>query len=121
MSTKPSCKLYVYLANDAKKALILRRGPTRWFHLILWHMQTDKFEFGSWFHGRIYEDRCDLSPDGRYVVYFAANQTRHTWEQLGSNAWTAICQPPWVKAITLDVSSCGTWGGGGRFISEDEP
>ena len=91
------------------------------FHLIVWDMQTDKFEFGSWFYGRIYEDRCDLSPDGRYFVYFAANQTRHTWEKLGSNAWTAICQPPWLKAITFEVSCCGTWGGGGRFVTADDP
>lgn len=92
VSTKPSCKLHIYLANDAKKAVILRCGPTRWFHLILWHTHSDQFEFGSWFHGRIYEDRCDCSPDGRYFVYFAMTDSSNTAKPLGGHAWTAICR-----------------------------
>lgn len=121
MSTMSSCRLTLFIAPEAGRAVILRRGPTRWVHLILWNMPSDEFEFGSWFEGRIYEDRCDLSPDGQFFLYFAANQSHRNWTELGADAWTAICQPPWVKAIVLYPSGCGTWGGGGQFVTTGDP
>lgn len=121
MSTKPSCRLTLFIAPEARRAVILRRGPTRWFHLILWSMQSDEFEFGSWFEGRIYEDKCDLSPDGQFFIYFAAKQNPRTSAALGSNAWTAVCQPPWVKPVILEPSTCGTYYGGGNFVMTGEP
>jgi hypothetical protein len=40
--------------------------------LIKWHLKSDTFEIGQWFKGRIYERRCDLSPSGELLAYFAA-------------------------------------------------
>ena len=68
---KPPCRLFVIHAREQPVALILRRGPARWYHLISWRTDTDTFEHGAWFRGRIYEDRCDLSPDGELFLYFA--------------------------------------------------
>jgi hypothetical protein len=69
MSVPP--RLFVVLAREAPIGVILRRGPAAWYHVILWHTDTDHFERGAWFKGRIYEERCDLSPDGQLFLYFA--------------------------------------------------
>jgi hypothetical protein len=73
---KPPCRLFVIHAREKPVALILRRGPARWYHLIAWRTDTDTFEHGAWFRGRIYEDRCDLSPDGELFLYFALQGSR---------------------------------------------
>ena len=44
--------------------------------MIGWNLNTDEFTLGQWLYGRIYEYRCDLSPDGRYLLYFAARYGR---------------------------------------------
>jgi hypothetical protein len=37
----------------------------------MWNRTNDEFTPGSWFKGRIFADRSDLSPDGRHMIYFA--------------------------------------------------
>ena len=59
---------------------------------------TDKFQLGQWLHGRIYEPRSDLSPDGKHLIYFAINGH---WEGEARGSWTAISRDPYLKAITL--------------------
>ena len=61
----PPPRLWVVRAKDAPIAVIFRRGPSKQVELILWNMHKDTFERGQWFKGRIYERRCDLSPDGK--------------------------------------------------------
>ncbi len=109
MSTKPNCSLSVFPARDVPRAVIIRRGPSKLFHVMLWNMQTDAIQHGSWFRGMIYADSCDISPDGQFFRYCAHNGSRRTWENLGSNAWTAICRPPFLKALSMHVSHDGTW------------
>ena len=93
-----------------------RRSSTlpehKWYHLIRWQTERDAFEEGAWFHGRIYEERCDLSPDGSLFVYFChggALRPRYT------DAWTALSRAPWLYALGLWPRG-STWGGGGRFL-----
>jgi len=76
---------------------------------MLWNMQNDTIQHGSWFRGKIFVESCDLSPDGKFFRYGAHNGSRATWKNLGSNAWTAICRPPFLKALSMHVSHCGTW------------
>jgi hypothetical protein len=97
--------------------VILRRGPAAWYHLILWHTDQDRFEHGAWFKGRLYEDRCDLSPDGELFLYFALQSSRFATAYKG--AWTAVSRPPWLHALTLWPQG-HTWGGGGRFVGKRE-
>src|SRR5215469_609509 len=66
-----SCRIVGLLAAATPRVVLLRRGPTKWVQLILWHTDTDTFEEGQWFHGRIYEARSDLSPDGTLFLYLA--------------------------------------------------
>jgi hypothetical protein len=112
----PPCRIFGVLAKDAAVAVLLRRGPTRWVEMIRWDTASDTFERGQWFHGRIYERRCDLSPDGALFVYFAA---KHSARQALSDytySWTAISRPPWFTALSLwPKGDC--WDGGGWFES----
>lgn len=109
------CRLFVILAREAPRAVILRRGPTRWVQLIAWNLEDDTFEAGQWFKGRIYERRCDLSPDGRLFVYFANKLNRHTiFHSEYTYAWTAVSRPPYLTALALwPKGDC--WHGGGLF------
>jgi len=66
---------------------------------------------GQWLKGPIYENRCDLSPDGRYFIYFAYDGRPHREH---GPSWTAVSRAPWLKAIAL-YSKGSTWGGGGYF------
>ena len=65
------CRLFVYLAREAPIGVVLRRGPSAWARLSVWHTNTDSFEHGQWFKGRVYERRSDVSADGSLFVYFA--------------------------------------------------
>src|SRR5262249_44616225 len=75
-AVRPPCRLHVLLAREAPVAVILRRGPSAWYQVILWRTDRDTFEDGAWFKGRLYEERCDLSPDGELLLYFALQGSR---------------------------------------------
>ena len=109
---KTAARIYVLLARDAPKAVVFRRGPSNHVLLIKWDLAEDSFEVGQWLKGRIYERRCDLSPDGELLVYFAADFRR----SIGS--WSAVSRPPFFTALALwPKGNC--WGGGGLFFSND--
>jgi hypothetical protein len=61
-------------AAEARKAVILRRGPREHFHLIAWDLKTDTFARGQWLRGRV--RLCDLSPDGSRLLYWAGQYHR---------------------------------------------
>ena len=109
------------LAREASTAVIFRRGPSRWTRLYLWNTRTDEITPGSWFAGRLYELMSDLSPDGRHLTYVARNESKRRQEAARTSfgvdqlsAWTALCRPPWIKALGLWNASDG-WSGGAIF------
>jgi hypothetical protein len=105
------------MARDAPVAVLLRRGPTDWVELIRWDTSNDTFERGQWFHGRIYERRCDLSPNGDLFVYFAAKHNPKQFQSDYTYAWTALSRPPYFTALTLwPKGDC--WDGGGWFEAD---
>lgn len=113
--TKPvPCRLFFILARSAPVGVIFRRGPSKWVQLIKWDTSTDSFEFGQWFKGRIYERRCDLSPDGKLLIYFASKYKPSQWTSNVGATWTAISKPPYFTALALWPQG-DTWGGGGMF------
>jgi hypothetical protein len=111
-----SARLHILFARDAAKAVVIRRGPSRHVAVIGWDRKTDRFEVGQWLYGRIYERRCDLSPDGRHLVYFAMNGR---WQTRVKGSWTAISRAPYLKASTL-LAKGDCWNGGGLFVSDRE-
>ncbi len=110
------CRIYGIMARAAPICVLFRRGPSKWTQLVKWHTNTDTFEAGHWFKGRVYERRCDVSPDGRFLIYFAAKINTRTIEDTDgyTYAWTAISSPPQYKALMLwPKGDC--WHGGGLF------
>lgn len=105
-------RLHILPAKHAPTAIVIRRKPSDTFHILRWNTQTDEIEHGSWFTGRIYPWRCDVSPDGNWMVYLAQSAD-------ASTSWNGICQPPWLRT-TLDWENSGTWHGGGCFLNQDQ-
>lgn len=105
-------RVYCLLARAARRAVVFRRGPTKRVALLTWDLTTDAVVEGQWLKGRIYERRCDLSPDGQLLLYFAA-----TYRQ-PYRSWSAISRPPYLTALALWPKGNG-WGGGGQFAAAD--
>jgi hypothetical protein len=101
------------MAQVAPVAVVVRKGPAAWAQLTLWDTRRDVFTPGAWFRGRIYEEKCDLSPDGELFVY-AAFQGRRLMTST-TQSWTAVSRPPWLHALVLWPMGT-TYGGGGRFV-----
>ncbi|MEM9695075.1 MAG: hypothetical protein AAGA56_21210, partial [Myxococcota bacterium] len=76
-------------------------------------LRTDRLEMGQWLSGRIYPERCGLSPNGELLVYFCGKFRGEV------PTFTAICRPPYFTALAL-WPGFGTWGGGGFFPSDRE-
>ena len=104
--------LFVIRARSAPRAVIFRRGPSSQVLLVSWNTDTDVFEEGQWFKGRIYERRSDLSPSGNRLVYFASKY------KTPLKTWTAVSRPPWLTALALWPNG-DTYGGGGLWEEED--
>jgi hypothetical protein len=114
---KPAPRLFVVMAAAAPVAVVIRRGPASWAQLTLWNTAQDGFTEGAWFRGRIFAEKCDLSPDGDLFVYAA-----HQGRRLGTSttdSWTAVSRPPWLHALALWPIGT-TYGGGGRFTKNRE-
>lgn len=109
----PAPRIFVIPAADADEAIVFRRGPSSSLHLLKWDMVHDTFEPVAWFRGSMYPEKCDLSPDGKLLLYFALQgaKTRTSY----THAWTAISRPPWLTALGLWPQGT-TYGGGGRFV-----
>jgi hypothetical protein len=111
------CWMFVHLARRASVGVILRRGPSEWWRLTLWDTKRDGFEGGQWFRGRMYPDKCDVSPDGKLFIYFAGQfRPRNTAEGY-TDTWTAVSRPPYFTALALWPIG-DTWGGQGIFLDD---
>jgi hypothetical protein len=118
---RPACRLHFILARAAPVGVLFRRGPTLRVELVRWNLGDDTFDRGQWFHGRIYERRSDLSPDGTRLVYFAKKMNRHTLQDEDGYtfAWTAVSRAPYLAALALwPKGDC--WNGGGLFETDRE-
>jgi len=110
----PSPRIFVIPAAGADAAIVIRRGPANWFHLLKWGMAKDTFEPGAWFRGSMYPEKCDLSPDGSLLLYFVLQGNK--FKTSYSHAWTAVSRAPWLTALGLWPQGT-TYGGGGRFVT----
>lgn len=103
-------RLFILLAPEAPTGVVFRRGPSIQVLLIKWNLERDTFDLGQWLKARVYERRCDLSADGKLLLYFASDQRR------AISSWTAISRPPYFTALALWPKN-NTYGGGGIFAS----
>lgn len=107
-------RLHVVFARSGDTAVVFRRGPSKQVATFLWDRRKDAFKLGQWLKGRIYERRADLSPDGRYMIYFAMNGK---WQTETRGAWVAVSRTPYLKALDLYAKG-DCWEGGGLFLSD---
>lgn len=112
----PPARLSVVLAREAPTAIVLRRGPSKVVGTFGWNREDDTISVGQWLKGRIYEDACDLSPDGKYFLYSAMNGKRASETQ---GEWTAFSFAPYLKAIGL-WRCPRAFGAGGLFLSNTD-
>ncbi len=128
MSPQPSCRLHLVLARSAPIAAIIRRGPAKRVHIIRWDYSTDDFQYGSWFYGSFHEQVASLSPDGRWLYYFAANYNsgfiarRYGLPDKIADFWSAIGELPWLKAAWIQFQ-WDSYGANTRpmFVTPDDP
>lgn len=107
-----------FVAADADTAVLLCRESSRLTTVwrLTWVDGEPRLQKGSTFSGRLYPDRCALSPDGERFLYFAMGDGRGAYpERL--YCWTALCAPPWLTALKLWPHG-DTWGGGGCFLQD---
>ncbi len=111
-----NARLSVVFARDTPVVVVLRRGPSKYVRLILWHTDTDTFEPGQWLKGTIDEHKAALSPNGKLLSYFAAdyrsrpsptpddafNTELRSQTELGASwNWVAVSRPPYLTALAL--------------------
>jgi hypothetical protein len=105
-------RVFCVPASDAPIVAVIRRGPSEWCHIGRWDYEQDSYEPGSWLHGVIYPQRCDLSPDGRWFCYFTLKK-HADWP--ASNAYLAISRLPWLTALAA-WGVGNTWTRGAHFV-----
>ena len=107
-------RIYCIPAINAPVVAVFRRGPTNWSHVGRWDLVKKRYEPGAWLHGRIFPRRSDLSPDGRFLCYFA-HKTSATWQH--GEAYVALSKLPWLTALYA-FPTCGTWTRGYHFTED---
>lgn len=111
-SKETSPRLFVLFARDAPVGVVLRRGPSAWTQVIRWDTSNDVLTDGAWLKGRIYAEKCDVSPDGELLLYFCHHGR---FREGYTDSWTAVSRVPYLHALALWPSGT-TYGGGGRFV-----
>jgi hypothetical protein len=111
------CWQFVLLARKAPVAVVIRGGPSKWWHLTLWDTAQDRFTGGQWFHGSLYPRKCDLAPDGKLLSYFAGKFRPIERERGYHSTWVAVSRPPCFTALALWPVG-DTWGGHTMFLDD---
>ena len=116
MTGKVPPRIYCIPATGAPIVAVFQRGPTNWSHVGRWDLAQRHYEPGAWLRGRIFPRRCDLSPDGRLLCYFA-HKPGATWKH--GDAYVALSKLPWLTALHA-FGTCGTWTRGYRFTADKD-
>ena len=115
MKASPALGIHVIRAASAPLAVVFRRGPSRWWYIARWHLDTGDIEGGAWFHGALYPRRCDVSPDGELFCYFALKSSKREFlGQNGLQTYSAVSKAPWLFALAA-WPEVGTYTRGFHF------
>jgi len=115
MNKRVPPRIYCIPATNASVIAVFQRGPTNWSHVGRWDLSKRRYEPGAWLRGRIFPRRSDLSPDGRFLCYFA-HKPSATWQH--GEAYVALSKLPWLTALHA-IGTCGTWTRG-YYFTEDK-
>lgn len=109
-----SPRLYVLRASAAARAVVFAAHRQKRWSLYLWDPERRSVEPGGVFFGTLYPRRCDLSPDGRYLLYFALKKGPDDpdWPR----EFSGLSRAPWLACL-LAWEELGTWTRGMHFAS----
>jgi hypothetical protein len=96
IDTSSGPRLFGIPASRAPVVAIIRRGPSDWCHVGRWDVAAARYEPGAWLKGTIAPQKCDLSPDGRWLAYSAVKYPG-SWE--AGPVYEAISRLPWLTAL----------------------
>jgi hypothetical protein len=118
MSDAVPARIFVVPSPKSSRAIVIRRGPTRYFAVMGWDRATDEIQLGQWFRGQMYPQESYLSPNGEHFIYSAGNGNPNS--ETGG-FWTAISRYPYLHAITMWPASetyqlGGVFLGNGKFV-----
>lgn len=94
----PRARLTAYFAPDAPKCVVIRRGPSRYSQMIVWHTERDEFELGQWIRGSV--SNLTMTRDASY----AALGLMGLWPRDDSDAaeqLSVVCRPPFFTALEI--------------------
>lgn len=104
---KQRSRVHLLAAKEAPTVVILQRKRARLFHIVTVDTQRHLVTQGSWFRGRLYEMKCDVSFDGEFMVYAAIGKGSGKF-----TSWTGLCRLPWLKTLIESETPGSNWGGG---------
>lgn len=108
MTPAGPARIHLLPAKESPFVVVLRRKPSKCFHVIRWNTRTDQLDSGSWFEGKLYPKRCDVSFDGQWMIYLAMGASGETWN--------GVCRLPFLRTLA-EGPNMGTWFGGGYWRS----
>ncbi|MFG0252049.1 MAG: hypothetical protein ACF8NJ_04160 [Phycisphaerales bacterium JB038] len=101
-------RLHVLQAQGSDRALIIARVRSKVYAFQLWNQSTNQRSKTLWYHGRVYEWRCDLSHDGRFLSFFATVPRPSDT----SYGMTGVCRAPWGSPLFRWIQGHSDCGGG---------
>src|SRR5262245_24882898 len=102
-------RIHLLVAKNAPTVVIVQRKRAKLFHIVTVDASKRRVEQGSWFRGKLYALRCDVSFDGKHMVYLAMGDKGQTWN--------GVCRLPWLSTLT-EADNTGAWFGGGYFADK---
>lgn len=81
-------------------AVIVRRGPSRYSQMILWHTDTDEFEPGQWIRGNV--QGFTMSADAKYAAIRVMG-TRSRINSWRDTQQSIVCRPPYFTALEVVI------------------
>lgn len=103
----------MYLARETPGGVVLYRRNHKTTY-VLRLTTKDTLQLGSRFYGRLFPERCEVSPDGKLFAYFAM-RGKLTDGKSDPETWSGVCTPPWLKAHVFAPNG-STYGWGGFFL-----
>jgi hypothetical protein len=93
-------RIHLLAARKAPTIAILQRKRSKLFHVIVIDTEALRITEGSWFRGKLYPKRCDVSFDGKFMVYLAMGASGKTWN--------GVCRLPWLTTVIERLGE--NWG-----------